>query len=1316
MKKIISIQAGAGILALGLGLVVIYGWYIHNPVLIQVKPDFVAVVSNTALCFTLLGSALLLSLTNARQAVALRTGIGWLVVGIAFVSIIENLFAIDLQIDRPEFHRWLKDGNPHPGRMALNSGISFLTAGAILVFSQVVRSRTKGFIVQLATFFVLFIGLTGFVGYLLQLDLLYGFKATRMAAPTAIGVIIVAIGLWATWHGADWYRSRQYFTDGDKIAFVGTALLVIVALTAGISGFAAQQSTFERVLSQNLASAVKNQTTLFHIEVGQVAEKLKGISVRPSLIRLARQLSNHPNDQLMHDELQLIGQSVLITGTAGIIIYDKAGRELMRAGSFVNQADLEVKLDSDASATLLWSNGFYLRSGIPIWDKNEVVGSLMIEEPLDHIKPTLVSGDTSEVRMCVLHVQKLLCFPGLNHPHVYETELFSTSGNATAMSFAVNGKSGIFKGLDYRDVNVVAAYGPLTDTGLGLVIKKDTEELFAPIREQFRWSIPLLFFLAVVGALLLRAQIIPLASKLLRSEREARDKELRIRTIMDNVGEGIITLDEKGIIESFNHAASIIFGYHNEEIVGKNIKILMPTEMQSAHDAGMKRYLSGGEPTVVGKRNVELPGLHKNGNIFYLELAINAIEIEGKHLFVGIVRDITERKRSENELRAAMERAELANQAKSEFVANMSHEIRTPLNAVLGMAELLTRTQLSNEQKKYLEMITSSGKSLLGILNDVLDFSKIEAGRMELSPTEFRLSDVMHSLASIMSINAGEKDLELTIGVELDVPKVFIGDGQRLQQILVNLVSNAIKFTEHGEVSIFVKSIAQSAESVNLLFCVRDTGIGMTQVQQDRLFSPFTQADSSMTRKFGGTGLGLTISRRLAELMGGTITMQSEPGRGSEFSVSLPFVVVSNNEETVRPQKLLGPLRLLVIDDNETNRIYLTKTIQAWHWDVTAVISGAEAIAAINNQQAKEKFYDAILVDWQIPDVDGLSIFQAIKDNTSTPIIVMVNGFGRGKLTKNNVKQSPDAYLFKPITSSSLFDTLHETLARHGSKLAVKTEENETTYLQLKGHLLLVEDNTFNQIVAKGILEQAGATIDIVDDGKKAVELLRNKPDAFDLILMDVQMPVMDGFTATDLIRNELKLTLPVLAMTAGVTEFEREKCITSGMNDLIAKPIEVEQMLSIINKYLSPAAVTSNSLTNSTQNLHLQGEESQQNSSSLPDVFNVDKLFAMVAGNNEQKQKTTQLIRNLIDSSAASMEKVNLAFDKKQYEEAAHLLHTMRGSIGVLGAKRFVEASRELELAIRNHNVDMIDSLHLTVKEEIAATIAAARVWLASR
>lgn len=1315
MKKIVSTQTWAGVLILGLGLMVILGWFGRNPVLVQIRPDFVAMVFTSALCFALLGIAFLIPSLNFSRGVMLRQFIGWAVIAIALLGFIENIANVNLGVDLRFMHSWLKDGNPNPGRMAPNSALGFVLAGMILVLSRGVKSRATGITIQSATFFVLFLGLAGLVGYLLQLDLLYGFKATRMAAHTAMGMVFVALALWDSWYEVEWYRSRQYFTDGDKIVYVGTALLVIVALTAGISGFAAQQSTFERVFAQNLVFAVENQTRLFHLEVEQATENVKGASTRPNLIRLVSELDRDSGNQLLRNELVAVGQSILSGGASGVIIYDNKQQELMRVGTFAVHSEIEVDMGMSDPAFLLWANGFYFKTSVPLKHETEVIGVIVIEQLLRHIAPTTTDlGDSGDLRMCVPKLTQLLCFPDRSHTEVYETKRESSNGKPTAMSSAVKGNSGIFRGLDYRDINVVAAYGPLTDTGLGLVINKSMEELLAPIREQFQWSIPMLLFLAVAGAFLLRAQIIPLASKLLRSEREATEKELRIRTIMDNVGEGIITLDEHGIIESFNTAASIIFGYGAEEAVGANIKMLMPNEMKAAHDAGMKRYLAGGEPTVVGRKSVELPGLHKSGNLFYLELAINAMVIDNKRLFVGIVRDISERKRAELELRAAMEQAELANRAKSEFVANMSHEIRTPLNAVLGMAELLTRTNLSADQKKYLEMISSSGKSLLSILNDVLDFSKIEAGRMELSPTQFRLSDVMHSLANIMSVNAGDKNLELAIGVEPDIPKVLVGDAHRLQQILVNLVGNAIKFTERGEVSVLVEAIAQTAGTASLHFCVRDTGIGMTLQQQERLFSPFTQADSSMTRKFGGTGLGLTISRRLIELMGGRVEVRSRLGQGSEFSVILPFAIASNEEEAARPRKLLGQLRLLVVDDSETTRTYLSKTIKAWHWDSDCVASSAEALEYIRAQHMQGEAYDVILVDWQMPDMDGLSTMQAIKamlPESAMPLIVMVNSFGRSKLMESNLSLKPDAYLFKPITSSSLFDTLHEALARHGSSVSALAELSEAIYTRINARLLLVEDNTFNQIVAKGLLEQAGATVDIVNDGKQAVDLLRTNYKAYDLILMDVQMPVMDGFTATRLIRDELKLTLPVLAMTAGVTEFEREKCIASGMNDLIAKPIEVEHMLATINHYLSTNTNFAAAVKKSPADDKKYSLTKEQNG-----IFNVDQLFAMVAGNSTQIQKTLKLISNLVDNSQKSSERVRDALQEGRYSEMADLLHTMRGSIGTLGAQRFAEAARELELAIPNQDLAEIEVLFKTVEVELTATLSAARIWLADQ
>ncbi len=691
----------------------------------------------------------------------------------------------------------------------------------------------------------------------------------------------------------------------------------------------------------------------------------------------------------------------------------------------------------------------------------------------------------------------------------------------------------------------------------------------------------------------------------------------------------------------------------------------------------------------------------------------------------------------------------------------MSHEIRTPLNAVLGITQLLERTTLSPDQKRYLKMISSSGKSLLDILNDILDFSKIEAGRMELEPITFKLDDLLHSLATIMSINAGDKNLELAIGVEPDVPQILIGDAHRLQQVLVNLVTNAIKFTQQGEVSVLVKCIARQPGVATLCFSVRDTGIGMTQLQQDRLFSPITHSDASITRKFGGTGLGLSISRRLVELMEGRIAMRSALGMGSEFTVTLTLKLADKKilnigpEETALPNEL-GALRLLVVDDSKTSRDYLSKAIHSWHWDVDSVASGVLALQRITDAHANGEFYDAVLMDWQMPELDGLETLQAIREiqpDLAVPIIMMVNTLGHNKLieAENSTASAilPDAYLFKPITSSSLFDSLHKVLCRGDSDMNISIETGVLdARTRINGHLLLVEDNNFNQIVAKGLLEQAGARVDIVDNGKNAVDLLQTKQHTYDLILMDVQMPVMDGFTATQIIRKELLLTLPILAMTAGVTEFEREQCIASGMNDLIAKPIDVEKMLATINRFLATTvdvAVNGNAVNVQSTTLHSANKTIQSdykatsdknavtdnnkasnkihesngkenNSKESLEIFNVDQLFSMIAGDISRRANTVELIRKLVNNSNQSVGKVSQMWRDGQQQDMAAVLHTMRGSIGMLGAKRFMAVAHELEFALPDNDVTRIEKLITRVEDELKILIAAAQQWLTAQ
>ncbi|HWW70945.1 MAG TPA: CHASE domain-containing protein, partial [Duganella sp.] len=569
-------------------------------------------------------------------------------------------------------------------------------------------------------------------------------------------------------------------------------------------------------------------------------------------------------------------------------------------------------------------------------------------------------------------------------------------------------------------------------------------------------------------------------------------------------------------------------------------------------------------------------------------------------LFFGVVRALTARhvyatalarqmtgalRESESSLIAARDQAEAASRAKTEFVANMSHEIRTPLNAVLGMTHLLNNTPLSPAQQKYLEMIRSSGNSLLAILNDVLDFSKIEAGRMELSPAPFQLGAVIETLANIMTVNGGEKDLELAIGIEPGVPRALVGDGLRLQQVLVNLVGNAIKFTEKGSVAVLVESVAgAAAAAATLRFTVSDSGIGIPADSLAQLFAPFSQADASMTRRFGGTGLGLTISRRIAALMGGDIDVRSTPGVGSEFILTVPMQragAPSDEDDAAFPA-----LHLLVVDDNPLSADYLYKTVRSQGWRCDRAGSGEQALTLLRGSGGR---YGAVLVDWDMPGMSGLQTMQAIRatGEVPPPIILMVSAFGQGKLLHTDGAQSANAVLLKPVTGQRLRDTVRMACAALEASAADEKNVGEAPAepdaaqvadapqtapsgpapgLRIDGaRILLVEDNPINQLVARSMLDYAGATIDTVDNGRAALDLLRTEAHRYDMVLMDVQMPEMDGFEATTRIRSELKLTLPVLAMTAGVMASEREKCIASGMDDFIAKPIDVEEMLRAI-------------------------------------------------------------------------------------------------------------------------------------------------------
>ena len=577
----------------------------------------------------------------------------------------------------------------------------------------------------------------------------------------------------------------------------------------------------------------------------------------------------------------------------------------------------------------------------------------------------------------------------------------------------------------------------------------------------------------------------------------------------------------------------------------------MPEPNRSSHDGHLARYQSTGQTKAIGVGR-ELEGLDKDGRSFPIELTVTEVSHHDQRLFIGLLRDITARKRVEEETLRARLAAEEASKTKSDFLANMSHEIRTPMNAIIGMTHLAQRTDPTPKQKNYLSKIDNAAQSLLGIINDILDFSKIEAGKLELEHTTFSLDYVLTNLADIVGHKAEQKSLEIVYSVARDVPRHLIGDPLRLGQILINLVSNAIKFTETGEVIVKIRL----RDTNELLFSVQDTGIGMQPNQLANLFQSFNQADSSITRRYGGTGLGLAICKQLCELMGGSISVESEHGTGSTFHFSARFTIATDGPQIAARIGLNDLLqkRVLIVDDNIIARDVLTAMLRANGLTTKAARSGEEALLMLGEASAADESFDLVLMDWRMPGIDGIEASRRIKADPAlshTPAILMVSAFGREEMMDDSESSALDGYLIKPVNESHLIDTIARMFSKEVVAVFPKRPpipKNAARNLE-KRKVLLVEDHEINRELATELLTDLGILVTVAINGREGVDLIAKEP--FDLVLMDIQMPVMDGLTATRLIRADNRfLALPIIAMTAHAMSSDCEKSLNAGMND----------------------------------------------------------------------------------------------------------------------------------------------------------------------
>jgi len=759
---------------------------------------------------------------------------------------------------------------------------------------------------------------------------------------------------------------------------------------------------------------------------------------------------------------------------------------------------------------------------------------------------------------------------------------------------------------------------------------------------------------------------------------ELRDSEAHFRSLIENISDIICVLKNDGVIVYESPSVERILGYKPHELIGSNLFDFMhPDDLERIKKKFFKMIHIPGIT-----QPVEFRYRHKNGAWHVFSAIFN--NLLNNSAVSGLVvnfHDITELKRVEA-LRREKLVAERANQAKSKFLANMSHEIRTPMNAIIGLTHLTLRTKPTPRQHDYMSKILSSANALLGIINDILDFSKIEAGKLDMEHTRFLLSDVMENLSALLGPKAEGKGIEMLFATDPDVPLAIMGDALRLGQVLINLTNNAIKFTDTGEIVIATKLIGIDENRVKLSFTVRDTGIGLSEKQIAGLFRPFTQADASTTREYGGTGLGLTICKRLAEMMNGDISVTSQPGCGSVFTFTAEF-----GQPAVKKRKYLLPApdlkgrRVLVADDNAAARQILQEILESFSFEVVLTASGREALHELEN--SKEPF-DLVLTDYKMPGIDGIETIELIKKRTGLsqiPIIIMITAYGREEVRERAARTGVDAFLIKPIDRSLLFDTimaLFVELAESTPRVrtpdaAVDADDTDDLARIKNASVLLVEDNTINQQVATEFMEQAGMIVTIATNGLEAVKAVGQAK--YDLILMDIEMPKMDGYEASRTIRKDDRFRdVPIIAMTAHAMSGIRGKCLDAGMNEHLAKPIDPSELTAALVRWIKPEA------RETPAPRRVQGEKQQAEDlpEQMPDL-NIADALKRLGGNRALLKKLLIDFADDYSDTSATLWKAVVSGD---IEYIRYTAHTIKGVAGNIGAGELAKAARELEAA----------------------------------
>ncbi len=790
-------------------------------------------------------------------------------------------------------------------------------------------------------------------------------------------------------------------------------------------------------------------------------------------------------------------------------------------------------------------------------------------------------------------------------------------------------------------------------------------------------------------------------TQLKRAEAGRETALLQLQAVVDAASDfALIQTGLDGVIKLFSAGAERMLGYRAADVIGIHQPALfhVPAELaQRASTLGVDEAEAlFAVARAAGSESLDWTFVRHDASTLAVNLTVTPVRDAQQHIigFLGIAKDIRAERESRRVLADARDQAEQASLAKSQFLANMSHEIRTPMNAVLGMLELLQHTALSPLQADYARKSETAARSLLELLGDILDFSQVEANKLELENAPFRVDGLMRDLSVILSSLLGNKDVELIFAIDPAIPALLAGDATRLRQVLINLASNAIKFTEHGQVTVTLELAPGAQDGVAVAFIVQDSGIGIPEDKLDTIFDGFTQAEASTTRRFGGTGLGLTISQRLVGLMHGKLTVESELGVGSRFAFSAVF---GRPDASDMPEIECAhaPMHVLIVDDNAFSRASLTTMVTSFGWRCAGAASGFDALTML----AQPDPFDVLLIDWRMPQMDGWELAHRIRQSSqATPIIVMVTAHGRSALAERlqSERSLLNGFLTKPVTPSMLHDAICN--AETGRSIETVQAAQVLSTRRLAGlRLLVVDDNPMNQQIARELLVREGALVDVASGGAMALEMAAAA--RYDVILMDIQMPDMDGYACTRALRaTQDHRATPVIAMTANVMSSDREACLAAGMNDHVGKPIGIDTMVKAILEH--------------SHRLPLR------QGGALPAIASPIDLTGALARLGGNAELYLALAQTYEKEAAQFMPSLRAAPDAAA---AANILHTFKSAAAIVGASALQSRAAELEASLRGggelaaHELAQLDAMVQASSGELARSVQALTASLAA-